>query len=144
MFSPSQVFFPLVLWPLLTSYSSLLLRIFFFFEYVYSNAPARPPRVLTRSFPLYLPHLLQVIRAVIGLCFVMQTYPRLQPYMRFLFVRPEICPAGDLSTPTIRLSSDSTSRWTPLPLTNPSHCRASTGLSPARTCAHRAHIKKGL
>ena len=34
--------------------------------------------------------------------------------MRFLFVRPEFCPLGDLSTPNIRLSSDSTSRWTPL------------------------------
>ena len=43
-------FFP-VLWPLLTSCGSLLLRIFF------PNASARPPRVLTRSFPLYLPHL---------------------------------------------------------------------------------------
>ena len=42
----------LLLWPLLTSCGSLLLRIHFF-----SNASARPPRVLTRSFPLYLPHL---------------------------------------------------------------------------------------
>ena len=49
-----RIFF-LVLWPLLTSCRSLLLRIFF--EYVYLNASARPPRVLTRSFPLYLPHL---------------------------------------------------------------------------------------
>ena len=29
----------------------------FFSKYVYLNASARPPRVLTRSFPLYLPHL---------------------------------------------------------------------------------------
>ena len=79
-------------------------------------------------------------RAVIGLCFVMQTHPRLRPYMRFLFVRPEICPLGDLLTPKIRLSSDSASRRTPLPLANPSHCRADSGLSPYRTCAHRAHI----
>ena len=28
-----------------------------FFQYVYSNASARPPRVFTRSFPFYLPHL---------------------------------------------------------------------------------------
>ena len=79
-------------------------------------------------------------RAVIGLCFVMQTHPRLRPYMRFLFVRPEICPLGDLLTPKIQLSSDSASRRTPLPLANPSHCRADSGLSPYRTCAHRAHI----
>ena len=78
-------------------------------------------------------------RVAIGLCFVQQTYPRLQPYMRFLFVRPEFCPLGDLSTPKIRLSSDSTSRWTPLPLAKPSHYRAASGLSPYRMCAHPAH-----
>ena len=66
----------------------------------------------------------------------------LRPYMRFLFVRPEVFPLGDLSTPKIRLSSDSASRQTPLPLANPSHCRADSGLSPYRTCAHRAHQKK--
>ena len=80
-------------------------------------------------------------RVAIGLYFVMQTYPRLQPYMRFLFVRPEFCPLEDLSTSKIRLSSDSTSRWTPLPLAKSSHYRATSGLSPYRTCAHRAHIK---
>ena len=36
--------------------------------------------------------------------------------MRFLFVRPEFCPLRDLLTPKIRLSSDSASRRTPLPL----------------------------
>ena len=79
------------------------------------------------------------IRVAIGLCFSWQTYPRLRPYMRFLYVRPEICPLGDLSTPKIRLSSDSASRRTPLPLANPSRYRADSGLSPYRTCAHRAH-----
>ena len=81
-------------------------------------------------------------RVAIGLCFVKQTYPRLRPYMRFLYVRPEICPLGDLSTPKIRLSSDSASRRTPLPLANPSHYRADSGLSPYRTCAHRAHSEQ--
>ena len=79
-------------------------------------------------------------RAAIGLHFNMETCPRLWPYMRFLFVRSEICPLGDLSTPKIRLSSDSVSRRTPLPLASPSRCRADSGLSPYRTCAHRAHI----
>ena len=59
--------------------------------------------------------------------------------MRFLFVRPEFCPSGDLSTPKIRLSSDSASRRTPLPLAKSSRYRATSGLSPYRTCAHRAH-----
>ena len=83
-------------------------------------------------------------RVAIGLCFVRQTHPRSQPYMRFLFVRPEICPLGGLSTPKIRLSSDSASRRTPLPLANPSRYRADSGLSPYRTCAHRAHQKMRL
>ena len=107
------------------------------------NTPVRPPRVLTRSFPLYLPHLPNTIRVAIGLYFDVQTHPYVRPYMRFLFVRPEFCPLGDLSTPKIRLSSDSTSRWTPLPLASPSRYRADSGLSPYRTCAHRAHMKTG-
>ena len=53
--------------------------------------------------------------------------------------RSDFCPSGDLSTPKIRLSSDSASRRTPLPLAKSSRYRASSGLSPYRTCAHRAH-----
>ena len=106
---------------------------------------ARYPEVTkpTPYIDVYLLHdglyLSKRFRVAIGLCFVMQTHPRLRPYMRFLFVRPEICPLGNLSTPKIRLSSDSVSRRTPLPLANPSHCRADSGLSPYRACAHRAH-----
>ena len=70
---------------------------------------------------------------------MLQTHPHLRPSMRFLFVRPEFCPSGDLSTPKIRLSSDSASRRTPLPLAKSSRYRATSGLSPYRTCAHRAH-----
>ncbi len=81
-------------------------------------------------------------RVAIGLCFNWQTYPHLRPYMRFLFVRPEFCPLRELSTPKIRLSSDSASRRTPLPLANPSRYRADSGLSPYRTCAHRAHQER--
>ena len=133
---PFPVFFP-VLWPLLTSCGSLLLRIFFC---VRKTSPG------THTFFPSLPAAFTVerFRVAIGLCFVLQTYPRLRPYMRFLYVRPEFCPLGDLSTPKIRLSSDSASRRTPLPLANPSRCRADSGLSPYRTCAHRAHKLKGL
>ena len=49
----------MVLWLLLTSCSSLLLRIFF--RICLLDASARPPRVLTHSFPLYLPYLPQTI-----------------------------------------------------------------------------------
>ena len=139
MFGPSR-FFSTVLRPLLTSCGSLLLRIFF------SN-------MSTQMRPQDLPgysHILSLFtcriyrkrfRVAIGLCFDWQTYPRFRPYMRFLFVRPEICPLGDLSTPKIRLSSDSASRRTPLPLAKPSRYRADSGLSPYRMCAHRAHQK---
>ena len=133
MFGPSRVFFS-VLWPLLTSCGSLLLRIFF---------PMRPQDLpgYSHALSLFTCRIYRKrFRAAIGLCFVMQTHPRSRPYMRFLFVRPEICPLGDLSTPKIRLSSDSASRRTPLPLARPSRYRAASGLSPYRTCAHRAHM----
>ncbi|KIA76077.1 hypothetical protein DB43_BF00020 [Parachlamydia acanthamoebae] len=41
--------------------------------------------------------------------------------IRFLFVRPAFC---------LRLPSDSTSQWTPLPLASTSPCRVCRGLSP--------------
>ena len=55
------------------------------------------------------------------------------PYMRFLFVGPRVC---------LRLPSDPTSRWTPLPSADSSHCKACNGLSPSslRTC--RAHPRR--
>ena len=52
------------------------------------------------------------------------------PYMRFLFVRPRVC---------FRLTSDSTSRWTPLPSANTSYCQACSGLSPPSYCPFRAN-----
>ncbi|WP_207644247.1 hypothetical protein, partial [Thermotalea metallivorans] len=42
----------------------------------------------------------------------------------------------------LRLPSDSTSRWTPLPLANGSHCQAHSGLSPPSYCPCRAHMKE--
>ena len=56
------------------------------------------------------------------------------PYMKFLFVRPDVCR---------RLPSDSTSRWTPLPwgYVIPA-IRAHSGLTPVRQCSCRAYIKR--
>ena len=51
------------------------------------------------------------------------------------FARQHFFPAD------IRLPSDSTSRWTPLPSANASYCRARCGLSPLSCCSCRAHIK---
>ena len=44
----------------------------------------------------------------------------------------------------IRLPSDSTSRWTPLPSANASYCRARSGLSPPSCYPCRAHYKRPL
>jgi hypothetical protein len=55
------------------------------------------------------------------------------PYMRFLFVSPELC---------LRLPSDSTSRWTPLPLANTSYCHPCSGLPPPSYYSCWAHEKQ--
>ena len=139
MFGPSRVFFPPSTMAS-ADFSQFVVTTHFFSNDVYfmrlQDLPGYSHILSLFTCRIYC----QRFRVAIGLCFVMQTYPRLQPYMRFLFVRPEICPLEDLSTSKIRLSSDSASRRTPLPLANPSRYRADSGLSPYRTCAHRAHI----
>ena len=52
------------------------------------------------------------------------------------FARQHFFPAD------IRLPSNSTSRWTPLPSVNASYCRARCGLSPLSCCSCRAHTKR--
>ena len=82
---------------------------------------------------IYLLHLHLEIRAVLDfiLCRILVRFKT--PYMQFLFVRPRFC---------LRLPSDSTSRWTPLPLANSSYCQVCSGLSPPSNSACRAHYKK--
>ena len=75
-----------LLWALLTSHSSLLLRLM--------RPPVRPPRLRCALFPLiYPPHLL-VLLATFGLHLPLQTYP----YFRASYVvsvrRPETLPIG--------------------------------------------------
>ena len=64
----------------------------------------------------------------------------IQPYIRFLFVGSELCPLL-ISRNNIRLPSDSTSRWTPLPSANASCYRARSGLSPPSYRPCWAHQK---
>lgn len=45
----------------------------------------------------------------------LENYPLLTASYTVFVRQPEICLAGELLTPAIRLSSGSTSRWTPLP-----------------------------
>ena len=65
-----------------------------------------------------------------------------RPYMWFLFVGPKLCPLEELSTSAIRLPSDSTSRWTPLPSANGSCYRVRSGLSPPGCRPCRAHKRR--
>ncbi|MGB4469037.1 MAG: hypothetical protein WBI37_00140, partial [Tepidanaerobacteraceae bacterium] len=58
-----------------------------------------------------------------------------QPLIWFLFIRPRFC---------LRLPSDSTSPWTPLPSASGSHYQVHSGLSPPSYRPCRAHIKKHL
>ena len=60
--------------------------------------------------------------------------------MRFLFVRPEICPW--LVCSHIRLPSDSTSRWTPLPSAISFPLPGGFGTNPLETCAARRPTQK--
>ena len=101
-----------------------------------NETPVRPPRLRCTLFPsIYLPHLLCFYK-----CGSYQTSLPLanlshetQPYMRFLFVRPEVC---------LQLPSDFASRRTPLlfSYTFPTTW-ACSGLTPVRARPWRANIK---
>ena len=84
---------------------------------------------------IYLLHLHLEIRAVLDFVLLWKLVRFKEPIIQFLFVRPRLCR---------RLPSDSTSRWTPLPLANSSYCQVCSGLSPPSCNACRAHYKKGL
>lgn len=88
-----------------------------------------------RLFSVYRCLLYDPLRVRVALDFFLlcRVVRPLRPYMRFLFVGPELC---------LRLPSDSASRQTPLPLANASCYRARSGLSPPSCCPCRAHIGK--
>ena len=75
-----------------------------------------------------------------GLRLAWQSYPQRKPYMRFLYVRPEVCP---------RVSMFPESGFLQIPPHDghpclrlyPSHHRADSGLSPVRNVRRRAHPK---
>ena len=118
----------LVLWLLLTSCSSLLLRVFF--------SSARPPRVSVATFTSYICCIYTLKFGQYWTLFWRgNSSVSSMPYIQFLFVRPRLCR---------RLPSDSTSRWTPLPLANSSYCQVCSGLSPPSCNACRAHTENGV
>ena len=104
--------------------------------------PSRPPQVRASNLhPVQPPHLHCKVRAVkpesafflssLWTLFCLgNSSALLLPYMRFLFVGSGLC---------LRLPSDSTSRWTPLPLANTSYCQVCSGLSPPSYRPCRAH-----
>ena len=104
------------------------------FEYVYSFAPMRPPRVSVTTFTSYICciYTLKFGQYWTLLCIGSSSVSSM-PCMQFLFIRPRLCRG---------LPSDSTSRWTPLPLANSSYCQVCSGLSPPSDSACRAHYKK--
>ena len=104
------------------------------FEYVYSFAPMRPPRVSATTFTSYICciYTLKFGQYWTLLCIGSSSVSSM-PCMQFLFVRPRLCRG---------LPSDSTSRWTPLPLANSSYCQVCSGLSPPSDSACRAHYNK--
>ena len=111
---------------------------------VLCEPPVRPPRVLTRSFPL-------IPAAFTEECSVqLLDFSLLCNLIHIFSLICDFCSSGQSFAvgrgfPPRRywLPSDSASRRTPLPLANASRCRARSGLSPYRTCARRAQHKQG-
>lgn len=130
MFSPSRAFF------LGTMASADFLRFvvtMLRFEFVYSYAPARPPRVSVITFTSYICCIYALNFGQYRTLFCLANSSiskRLFFFMQFLFVRPRFC---------LRLLSDSASRRTPLSLANSSYCHACSGLSPPSYYACQAH-----
>ena len=98
------------------------------------TSAARPPRLRAVTFLSYICRIYTTGFGQYGtLSCLADSSVLYMPYMRFLIVRPRVC---------FRLTSDSTSRWTPLPSANTSYCQACSGLSPPSYCPFRANQKK--
>ena len=112
--------------------------------YVFQRLPHRPPWVphvsFTPSTCLIYP---MRFRVAIGLYLGLQTYPRMRPYMRFLFVRPELCPRVSRFPESSFLQILPRGRHPCLRLC-PSHYRADSGLTPVRNVRRQAHNQRGM
>ena len=125
-----------LLWPLLTSVRSALSLNN---GYSFRSVPHRSPWVPHVSFP---PSICRIyctwFRTAIGLYLVWQTYPHVQPSMRFLFVRPEVCPWGS-RFPTSGFLQIQPHGGHPCLRLYPSLCRVDLGLAPFRNVCRQAH-----
>ena len=110
--------------------------------YVFRRLPHRPPWVphvsFTPSTCLIYP---MRFRVAIGLYLALQTYPRMRPYMRFLFVRPELCPRVSRFPESSFLQILPRDRHPCLRLC-PSRYRVDSGLTPVRNVRRQAHNRK--
>ena len=70
---------------------------------------------------------------------VRQSYPRMRPYMRFLYVRPEFCPR-DSKFPESSFLQIPPHGGHPCLRLCPSHYHADSGLAPVRNMRRWAHI----
>lgn len=110
--------------------------------YVLQRLPHRPPWVPHVSFTPSTCLIYPIrFRVAIGLYLVLQTYPRMRPYMRFLFVRPELCPRVSRFPESSFLQILPRDRHPCLRLC-PSRYRADSGLTPVRNVRRQAHSKK--
>ena len=107
--------------------------------YVFQRVPHRSPWVPHVSFTPSTCLIYPIrFRVAIGLYLVMQTYPRMKPYMRFLFVRPELCPRVSRFPESSFLQILPRDRHPCLRL-YPSRYRADSGLTPVRNVRCQAH-----
>lgn len=110
--------------------------------YVFQRLPHRPPWVPHVSFTPSTCLIYPIrFRVAIGLYLGLQTYPRMRPYMRFLFVRPELCPRVSRFPESSFLQILPRGRHPCFRLC-PSHYRADSGLTPVRNVRRQAHPKK--
>ena len=108
----------------------------------FQGVSRRPPRVPHVSFPPSTCLIYSMrFRAVTGLRLGLQSYPRMQPNMSFLYVRPEVCP---------RVSTFPASSFLQIPSRDghpclrlyPSHYRVDSGLAPVRNVRRRAQSSR--
>ena len=110
--------------------------------YVFQRLPHRPPWVPHVSFTPSTCLIYPIrFRVAIGLYLGLQTCPRMRPYMRFLFVRPELCPRVSRFPESSFLQILPRGRHPCFRLC-PSHYRADSGLTPVRNVRRQAHQTK--
>ena len=93
------------------------------------------------SSSMYPRHLPCMIRAATGLRPEMRPYPHAEPFIRFLFVRSEVCPLEPPAPQSGFLQIPAHAGHPCLRL-YPSRYRADSGLSPVRNVRRRAHQKR--